>query len=76
MEFDQAMYPVSSVPALEVPEHLFRHFIQDMPTDTVYWFDPDENDENDIWSDDTYNALVDKNHGIYIWMAAKSCAMR
>lgn len=60
MEFDQAMYPVSSVPALEVPEHLFRHFIQDMPTDTVYWFDPDENDENDIWSDDTYNALVDK----------------
>lgn len=67
MEFDQAMYPVSSVPSLEVPKHLFRHFIKDMPTDTVYWLDPDENDEDDIWSDDTYNnVFVDKSQHLYL----------
>lgn len=66
MEFDQAMYPVSSVPTLEVPKHLYRHFIKDMPTDTVYWLDPDENDDEDIWGDDTYNVFVDKSQHLYL----------
>lgn len=61
-EFEQAMYPTLSIGQLTVPDYLIKHTINNMPTDTVFWLDP-ETEDIDKWGDkDTWaNIFVNQD---------------